>query len=63
MVKVVRNAYEKEVTLKGHPIDREIVLFVLNSDTKDDELHRLIQAGYKAKIKHSQKAKFKVKHH
>jgi hypothetical protein len=62
MLKVVRSAYLQSITQNGQPVDKAFVFLVLNSDAQADELHLLLQSGYKSKVKASHKARFTTQH-
>lgn len=62
MVKVVKHAREQSITKDGIPVDREFVLSIINGDPKNDGLHKLLKAGYKSKIRSSQKSKFSYRY-
>lgn len=53
---IVKQAYDKELTNNEIAVDREFVTSVITAKATD-ELHRLLKAGYRLKVRPNKKSK------
>ncbi|OCA86022.1 hypothetical protein A8F94_14355 [Bacillus sp. FJAT-27225] len=57
--KVVVKAKENNILHNGEVITKQLVIGIINSSPKD-ELHKIVQMGYKLKLKNNRKHRYKT---